>query len=276
MNKFCLAIAQQPITGDARKNGSKVRELMHEAAAGGARLVQFPEGTLSGYAKNPIKDWAEVDWQIVREELESIVDLARDLKIWVVLGSAHPLTSPNRPHNSLYIISDEGQIVHRYDKRFCSYTETNRFYAPGREPVVFEVDGFRFGCIICVEINFPPLFIEYDQLGVDCLLLSAYPEDTIFFTKARSHAAIHNMWVSLSSPSERSHLMMSGLIAPNGEILEQVASTEGIVIAEMDRDAPDLHIALNAARPWRAVVNTGEFHREWLVEDPRSSDKTCV
>ena len=34
--------------------------------------------------------------------------------------SAHRLTGSRRPHNSLYIISDSGQITDRYDKRFCS------------------------------------------------------------------------------------------------------------------------------------------------------------
>lgn len=249
---------------------------MEDAVAGGARLIQFPEGMLSGYAKNPIQDWAEVDWQSVRDELESIVALARELKIWVVLGSAHQLTPPHWPHNSLYIISDTGQIVHRYDKRLCSYTETTRFYSPGREPVVFEVDGFRFGCMICVEINFPGLLLEYDQLGVDCLLLSAYPVDTIFFTKARAHAAIHNLWVGLSVPFECRALMKSSLIGPNGDLLKEIGSSEGVVIAEIDRDAPELDIPLNKARPWRAVASTGEFYREWLVEDPRSDDKSCM
>ena len=197
--KFRIAIVQLPISGDARKNGVNVRQAMREASAGNARLIQFPEGMLSGYAKNPILDWAEVDWQIVQEELEGVMALAADLKIWVVLGSAHPLTPPHLPHNSLYIISDQGQIINRYDKRICSFTEVTRFYTPGYEPVVFEIDGFRFGCIICVEINFPALFIEYGELGIDCLLLSAYPVDEIFYLKARAYAAIHNYWVSLST-----------------------------------------------------------------------------
>ena len=236
-------------TGDARQNGSKVRAIMREAAAGNARLVQFPEGMLSGYAKNPIQDWSEVDCQIVREELEQIMALAAELRIWVVLGSAHPLTPPHRPHNSLYIISDQGKLVNRYDKRMCSHTETTRFYAPGLEPVVFEVDGFRFGCVICVEINFPALFIEYDQLGVDCLLFSSYPIDNTFYLKARAHAAIHNCWVALSVPSECKDLMASGLIGPDGEALKHMTAPEGLVIDEMDKDAPELDIALNKARP---------------------------
>ena len=274
-NIFRIAIAQPSISGDARKNGAKIRALMRDAAAGGARLVQFPEGCLSGYAKNPILDWAEVDWQVVREELQAVAALAAELKIWVALGSAHPLTPPHRPHNSLYIISDQGRIVDRYDKRVCSYTETTRFYSPGSRPVIFEIDGFRFGCIICVEINFPALFMEYDQLGVDCLLLSSYPEDAIFQVKARAHAAIHNYWIGLSVPSERSQLMMSGLIDPNGEMLHPLKSAEGLVIDDMDRDAPEMDIALNKARPWRALAGSGEFYDGWRVEDPRSSEKTC-
>ena len=276
MGKIRIGIAQLPITGDVHKNGSKVRKFMREAAAAGVRLLQFPEGTLSGYAKNPIRDWAEVDWQSVHEELRAVVSLAGELKIWVVLGSAHPLTLSHLPHNSLYIISDEGKVVNRYDKRICSFTETTWFYSPGLHPVVFDIDGFRFGCIICIEINFPALFMEYDRLGVDCLLLSAYPEDEIFFIKARAHAAIHNTWISLSVPTECAHMMKSGLINPNGDLLRPVNAAEGLAIDEMDKEAPEVEIALKMARPWRAIAGTGEFFKEWFIEDPRSLDKTCM
>jgi len=273
MPPFHIAIAQLPISGDARQNGRKVRTAMHGAAANGARLIQFPEGMLSGYAQNPIQDWSEVNWHLVRDELEQVMALAAGLKLWVVLGSAHPLTPPHLPHNSLYVISDQGELVNRYDKRFCSFTETTRFYAPGHEPLVFEVDGFRFGCAICVEINFPSLFIEYGLLGVDCLLLSAYPVDRIFYLKARAYAAIHTYWLSLSVPSECAHMMMSGLISPDGELLVRMEAAEGVVVGEMDRDAPELDIALNKARPWRATASTGEFYAASYVVDSRSTNK---
>jgi predicted amidohydrolase len=135
MTSFRIAITQPTITADAHENGRKVRELMREAAAEQARLVQFPEGLLSGYAKEQIQDWDDVDWAAVREEFEQITALAAELELWVLLGSAHPLTAPNRPHNSLYVISAKGQVVDRYDKRFCSNTEITRFYRPGFKPV---------------------------------------------------------------------------------------------------------------------------------------------
>ena len=245
---------------------------MRRAAAQGARVVLFPEGLLSGYAKHPIRDWADVDWPAVRDELASIVELAGTLRLWVVLGSAHRLTPPHWPHNSLYVISDAGRIADRYDKRFCSYTETTQFYTPGFEPVVFEVDGYRFGCAICWEINFPQVFVEYRQLGVDCVLLSAYPVDSIFYTKAVAYAAIHNYWISLSIPSDCASLMKSGVIGPDGVSLAQVDRDEGLAICDLDRSEPDVSFA----REFRAAASEGTVYALRRVEDPRSADRTCM
>lgn len=244
--------------------------MMRLAAAAGARLAHFPEGFLSGYAVENVAAWENVDWAVVRDELEEVAVLAGDLGIWVVLGSAHPLTTPHWPHNSLYVISDEGQLVNRYDKRKCSHTEVTRFYTPGFEPVVFDVDGFRFGMAICIEINFPELFADYGGLGVDCLLLSAYPVDSIFATKARAYAAIHNYWLSLSVPAQTTHLFHSGLIGPNGEVLADAGGEAGLVVAALDRNDPALHVALDLAKPWRASARANAIYEERRVTDERS------
>lgn len=276
MTSFRIAIAQTSISRDVRENGQSVRRSMRDAAAAGARLVLFPEGCLSGYAKAQITDWGDVDWPAVRDELRGVMSLAADLGLWVALGSAHPLTPPHRPHNSVYVISDAGRIVDRYDKRLCSPTEIRHFYAPGFSPVVFDIDGFRFGCAICVEINYPELFAEYEALGVDCVLLPAYPIDTIFEVKARAHAAINNYWVAMSTPAQTAHLMNSELIAPNGDILVRVAEGSELIVGDLDRDDPRLHIALNAARPWRSLAREGAVYRDRRVEDRRSSDRSSV
>jgi predicted amidohydrolase len=173
------------------------------------------------------------------------------------------------------VISDKGKVVARYDKQFCSNTEITRFYSPGFEPLVFDVDGFRFGCAICIEINFPELFAEYEQIGVDCVLLSAYPIDSIFYTKAQAHAAINNYWVSLSVPAQSASLMASGLIGPDGNSLASVDPQSELSVATMDRGAPELHVALDLARPWRASARQGDIYRNRRVDDPRSADHTC-
>ncbi len=276
MTGIRIAIAQPTITADARVNGQTVRSLMRKAAGGRARLVQFPEGLLSGYAKEQIGDWSEVDWDAVRDELEQIMALAAELRLWVVLGSAHPLTPPHRPHNSLYVISDTGEMVDRYDKRFCSNTEINHFYSPGFDPVVFDVDGYRFGCVICVEINFPHLFSQYERLGVECLLLSAYPVDAVFEVKARAYAAINCYWVAMSLPAQTLDLMPSGLITPNSAYAAQITGKADLAVVTLDRDDPTLTVPLAHARPWRATARKGDIYRTRAVTDPRSHNRTTL
>jgi predicted amidohydrolase len=269
-----IATCQPTASADARANGAEVRRMLEASAASGARLAHFPEGFLSGYAVENVADWSDVDWAVVRHELEQVAALAGQLGIWVVLGSAHPLSAPHRPHNSLYVISDQGELVDRYDKRKCSHTELTRFYTPGSEPVVFDVDGFRFGLALCIEINFPELFAEYDRLAVDCLLVSAYPVDSIFTTKARAYAAIYNSWLSLSVPAQSTHLFRSGLIGPHGEVLSDVGVEPGLAIGTLDRQDPELRVALDYARPWRAEARAGEIYEARLVDDVRSRVRT--
>jgi predicted amidohydrolase len=275
MTGIRIAVAEPMITKDPAENGAKVRELMKVAAGQKARLIQFPEGQLSGFPNEQFQDWSEVDWALVREELEKIQKLAARLKLWVVLGSAHPLTPPNRPHNSLYVISDQGRIVDRYDKRYLSNTELTRFFSPGFEPIVFDVDGYRFGCAVCVEVNFPELFSHYERLGVECLLLSAYPADTIFEVKARAHAAINNYWIAMSLPAQTADLMPSGLIAPDGTYVATVTTPAELTIATIDRDDPAYEIPLTKLRPWRTLARKGDIYTTRRVtDDARSTNHT--
>lgn len=271
---FKLATAQIEVSADVRRNGSAIRRFMTKAACGGARLVHFPEGALSGYVKSQIKSWDAVDWSALREELEQTAEAAGKLGIWTVFGANHRLTPPHRPHNSLYIISDAGKLAGRYDKRFCSNTEINDWYAPGAEPVVFAVDGFRFGCALCIEIHFPELFMEYERLGADCVLLSVYSKDPIFGVTAQAHAAVNNYWLSLSSPTQCSRGLASGLVAPNGRFVARCrAGRSGLIIQELDRTAPELDIALTKARPWRRTAREGEIYAAQRVEDSRSANR---
>src|SRR5687767_4497956 len=94
-----IAVAQGRITADVRENGREIRGLMRRARAQGAALVQFPEAAMSGCSKVQIKDWDRVDWDALVEELQATAELARELAMWVVLGAAHRLTPPHRPHN---------------------------------------------------------------------------------------------------------------------------------------------------------------------------------
>ena len=269
-----IATAQGLINPDVRENGREVRRLMRSARSRGAEIVHFAEAAMSGCSKAQIKDWCHVDWDALSDELRTTADLARELDLWVVLGCAHRLTPPNRSHNSLYVISNRGEFATRYDKRFRSHTEITSWHTPGREACVFEVEGWRFGCVLCIEVHFPELFLRYAEAGVDCVLFSAYADDPMFGVQAQGYAASHGYWVSLSIPTQKSGVLTSRLIAPTGEVQAAARpSSSEAVVDLLDENCPRWEIALHRAKPWRSVAREGGIYRERFVRDERSEQK---
>ncbi|TLQ39311.1 carbon-nitrogen hydrolase family protein [Streptomyces marianii] len=290
-----LAVAQSTVPEDPtdrgalRAAGQEIRELMAEAAGAGARLVQFPEGAIVYPSKHVMAagpdgelvpaDWSRAAWDVMREEAESIATLAGELRLWTAFGSLHPLTPPSKPHNSLFIVSDHGQLVARYDKRFLSHTEVSYLYTPGREPLVFEVGGIRVGCALCVEANFPPLFAEYERLEVDLVLLSVMVDDAPRARVAQAYGTLYSYWLGYSVPAQFSATVPSGIVAPGGRWLAQCPADgqPALTVADIDLDSadPDIEVALRYARPWRRRVQEGLYEDRLVVGDPRSDIRTA-
>ena len=120
MSVLKVATCQFPVGADIGINLRYIKRQMGSAHRGGARVVHFPEGALSGYAGTDFESFAGFDWDRLRDATAEVAERARQLQTWVVLGSAHRPGDAHKPHNSSYVISDSGQIVERYDKRFCS------------------------------------------------------------------------------------------------------------------------------------------------------------
>lgn len=263
---------------------------MVEAAGGGARLVQFPEGAVTYPSKHVMAagpagelvpaDWTRAAWDVLREEAEAITALARELVLWTVFGSIHPLTPPNRPHNSLYIVSDRGRLVARYDKRFLSHTEISYLYSPGQQPLVVEVDdGIRVGFALCIEANFPEVFAEYERLNVDAVLLSVMVDDAPRARVAQAYGTLHSYWIGYSVPAQFSATVPSGIVAPGGRWLARCPADgrPALAIADIDLDSQDddITMALRYARPWRRSARNGLYDGRFPVDDPRSDTRTA-
>jgi len=271
-----IATAQSPISADVRSNGRFVRELMQDARDKKARIVHFAEGALSGYSKSEVRDWTAFDWAAIREELAHVASHAKKLGIWVVLGCSHRLSEPHRPHNSLYVISDAGAVIGRYDKRFCSNNEINNWYSPGFEPMMFSLDGFKFGCALCIEVVFPEVFTEYERHDVDCVFFSAYSSDPRYGTMLRGHAAINCLWISMSTPAQCGSTLPSGLIGPDGEFFS-VCDATGLPTVTIGRlEKANYEIALTKARPWRRTAREGSIYRSRRVRNYRSANKVEI
>ena len=115
-----IATCQFPVSSNIKRNSEQIQAFIHTASKNDADIVHLPECALSGYAGADLETISEYNWQLLRTESDKIVSLAGQLGIWVILGSMHQLTEPNKPHNSLYLISPDGKLIDRYDKRFCT------------------------------------------------------------------------------------------------------------------------------------------------------------
>jgi predicted amidohydrolase len=285
-----VVVCEDPRDSDRlRRSGRDVRELMRQARRAGARIIHFPEGTtcsphkrimsVTGPAEVGPADWDRADWQVLRAELAAIARLAAGLRLWTVLGSVHPLTPPHRPHNSMYVISDAGELVTRYDERLLSNTKLSFMYTPGSVPVTFEVDGLRFGCAMGIEVQFPEVFAEYERLDVDGVLFSTAggqtPEGTAAFaTEARGHAAANSLWVSFAVSARHSAAAAAGIAAPDGRWAARCPGDgrPAVAVADIGNGAESVEIAVTRARPWRRRVRAGVYDAH-LVTDGRSDDR---
>jgi predicted amidohydrolase len=111
-----VATCRFPVSGDVDEDARYIKGFIEEAARNQADVVHFSEAALSGYAGVDVPDFNDYDWDKLRAHTKEIMGLAEEHRIWVVLGSAHYLCPEEKPTNCLYIISDEGEIVDRYDK----------------------------------------------------------------------------------------------------------------------------------------------------------------
>lgn len=275
-SKILVATCQFPVSKDIEANTDWIRRQMREARAQNADVAHFPEAALSGYAE---ADWETLDdfpWDAQRSELESILNLAKELHLWVVLGATHRLTEPNKPHNSLFVIDPEGRIIDRYDKRFCTGGDLNH-YSPGDHFVVFEIDGVRCGLLICYDIRFPELYRQYHKLGVQLIFHSFYNarqqegsiHPKIMPPTAQCRAATNYLFLSVNnSCAPRS--WESLFITPDGLIERRlILDQPGVMVNEVDTGKK----YYDASRPYRLDCIDGKWNSGETVQDPRSTDR---
>jgi predicted amidohydrolase len=267
-----VAAAQLPLLpdpGDAsqiRASGTAVRALMRQASDRGARLVHFPEGALTTPGKRIMSstgpddigpaDWDRADWPGLARELDEVVQLAGQLRLWTVVGGIHRSANDIRPSNCLFVISSRGQVSGRYDERMLSKTKSTFMYTAGRDPLVFTAAGVRFGCALGMETHYPELFAAYEEQDVDCILFSTHgnPETPgIFAIEAAGHAAANSLWVSYAGPAgpAEESAPSAGLVTPDGTWAARCApGATGLAVADVttSTDSP--------ARVWRRTART--------------------
>jgi NAD+ synthase (glutamine-hydrolysing) len=150
------------VVGDMPGNARKIIDTARAAYARGARLVLTPELSICGYAAEDLFlrpsfiDACDDALKTIAQELAGLKGLH------VVVG--HPegggvrtrSVAVTRRHNRASVFC-EGQRVAHYDKReLPNYQvfDERRYFTPGEQPGVFEVEGVKVGLLICEDAWF--------------------------------------------------------------------------------------------------------------------------
>lgn len=277
--KIRVASCQFPISSDISENFRWIKNQMIEAALKKADIAHFPECALSGYPGVDMQTIEDFNWDELFRATDSIRALARELKIWVVLGSMHQLSEGNKPHNSLYVINSAGEIADRYDKRFCTEGDLN-YFSPGDHFVTFQLNGVKCGLLICYDIRFPELYREYRNLNADIVFQSFYNarqkkgsiHPVIMPVTSQAMAASNYFYMSLTNSSAAESWPVH-FLTPDGLIQNKLPSNEaGILISDMDISRK----FYDASEPFRSKAIEGKLNSGEVVTDPRSVDRKRV
>jgi len=238
---ICVASCQFPISADIQENATWIINQMTEAHELDADIVHFPECALSGYPGVDLKTLEGFNWLDLRNYTDTIMVLAQKLEIWVVLGSIHELGEGFKPMNSLYVINPSGEIIDRYDKRFCTNGDLN-FFSAGDHFVVFDINGIKCGLLICYDVRFPELYREYRKLEADIIFQSFYNarqkpggiHPKIMPVSAQTRAATNHFYMSLTNSSAPSSWPCY-FITPDGLVQQKLEPDKaGILISTVD------------------------------------------
>ena len=237
-----VATCQFAVSSSIRRNSRTICELLRKAKKSKADIVHFSECALSGYVGTDFPNFDGYDWGLLREETEKIMALAAKLGLWVVLGSTHRLTEPNKPYNSLYVINPRGRIVDRYDKRFCTKGDLRRL-TPGNRFAYFTINGLKCSLLICFDLRFPEIYRQLYKQKVNCIFQSFYNarqkgpsvHTHIMRQTMQCRAATNHFWISMANASGYYSPYPSCFIQPDGKIARQLrANRAGLMVNTVD------------------------------------------
>jgi len=276
-----IATCQFAVSNSIRQNARTISRYIRKASKAKADIVHFSECALSGYVGTDFPNFENYDWELLKTETLKIMALAAEQNIWVVLGSTHKLTEPNKPHNSLYLINPKGEIADRYDKRFCTPGDLKRM-TPGNHFVIFDIKGVKCSFLICFDLRFPELYRELCKQGVNCIFQSYYNakqsgpsiHTQIMRQTMQSHAACNHFWISMSNSSGYYAPYPSCFIQPDGEIINQLkANQAGMMINTIDLKKQ----FYDPMKKFREMAINGKLDNSTkTIRDSRSKNRTCL
>lgn len=249
-----------PHRGDRDGNVRLARAAIEAASAEGARLVVFPEASLTGYVFHDRESARASAIERAGGELVDIAATCRVANAWAVVGAVE--RAGDRLHNSLFLVSPEGVAGH-YRKLHTLCLGVDRFTTPGSEPPsVFDTPLGRIGLNICYDGTFPETARALKLAGAQLIVLPTnWPNLRLKREQVRIRAyENHVNYLAVNRiGTEEGVAFHGGSMAADsrGELLAEIGDGPGLMHVSFDLEAADSN---------RVVEADGEYEYDYVAD----------
>lgn len=153
---------------DMKGNTEKGINIVKKAKELGADIVLFPECWITGYEfpqvnetlsveeiikTEAFKEWNELALDENSQFIKAFCNIAKELNIGVVITGY--TKGVNRPQNSAFVISKEGEILMKYSKVHTCDFSYEKMLESGDEFKICDFEGVKLGVMICYDREYP-------------------------------------------------------------------------------------------------------------------------
>jgi len=276
-NTFKIAIVQETRDPyDCKWNTEKGLSIVKKAKERGADIVLFPECWITGYEfpsvdeTLPLEEIVKlpqfIEWNALamdenNQYIQEFCNIAKKLNIGIVITGY--TKGINRPQNSAFVISKNGEILMKYSKVHTCDFANERMLECGDEFKVCDFDGIKLGIMICYDREYPESARILMLKGAELILLPNDCEAMSPRVQALSTRAYENMVGVVMANPPRKNAGCSCAFSPINWDENGVPIDNTIVLA--DDKTEDIFIAvydIEKLRDYRSHEMMGNTFRK--------------
>jgi Predicted amidohydrolase len=199
-------------------------------------MILLPEMSFTGFSMNTDAT-KEADFKTIKK----VGTIAKQYHIAIGFGWVKDCGAKSENHYT--VINQYGDILSDYAKIHpFSYSGEDKKFQGGSNIPVFQFEGTTFSTFICYDLRFPEVF-QIASKSADAILVPAnWPEVRAEHWKCllRARAVENQVYImAVNCVGNMNGLDYSGdscIIAPDGEILQELSGREGVLEYEWKDD----------------------------------------
>lgn len=245
-------------------NLKTILSTLKEAAVSQAKLIVFPECSLTGYIFHSREEALPFAETLPGPSTEKLAALCRELEVYVIFGLLEK--EGDRLFNAAALVGPQGFMA-GYRKNHLPFLGIDRFVDIGDRPFqVHETPIGNIGIYICYDIVFPESSRVMTLMGADILALP-----TNFPQVRRETLSTHI--VSARAIENRVHVVSADRVGSERGYsfagLSKIVSASGKVVGLASPDGEEIiygEISLETARQKHHTIIPGEYEVDYIKD----------